>query len=279
MNVYEKNIKYSVLVLGLIGTLTHFESYAGTMGPATLNTPGRMYVGVFGGGGTSTHSDLTQFGTAFFLEGVGGPLAVNAFGQTNRRSAGLIGAHVGYQWSSINLHWSVVPAIELEGFYLSRSSFNGHEINNDTTRLSEHDFDVTYPMSSGVFLTNAVLNFNSMTTSRFHPYVGAGIGAAVVSIKNAYSLQGAPSEPNVNHYNSDPNDKDATFAAQGKVGVDYDLSLNTSLFIEYRGLYLADTDYTFGSTVYPTHVATSSWGLKLDSQFYNLGAVGVHFYM
>lgn len=46
--------------------------------------------------------------------------------------------------------------------------------------------------------------------------------------------------------------------------------------MEYRGLYIADTGYVFGSLVAPPHVPTSSWLVEMDSQYYNTGVIGVH---
>lgn len=225
---------------------------------------------------------LSQYGTAYFLEAEGGPLAVNAFGHAKSRDVGIVGGHIGYQWSEIlldlfNNQTSMTPAIELEGYYIGKEKFTGHDINNDTTRLPEHDFLVTYPTSTGVFLANTVLNFNSANYARWSPYVGVGIGAAVLSISQANSLQTAPFEANINHYNGNPNDRTAAFAAQTKVGLNFSFSDNWSVFAEYRGLYIADSNFTFGSTVDPTHAATSNWKVNLGGQFYNMGAGGIRF--
>ena len=270
--------KKGIALYGLLGALVTSSGFAGEMGPVLLTDPGKIYVAIFGGAGGSDKINISQFGTACFTEADGGPLAVDAFGATNRRSVGLVGGHIGYQWMEIPVNsWGVVPAVELEGYYLGKSNFNGHDLNNNTARLPEHDFLVTYPLSTGVFLTNAVLNFNLPSHSRFHPYVGGGIGGAVVSISHARARQIAPPEPGINHYNAKDGDKDATFAAQGKAGLKFDFSSHGSLFVEYRGLYLAQTNYSFGSTVYPGHAATSNWLVKLGSQFYNTGAVGIQF--
>ncbi|MGV3739777.1 MAG: hypothetical protein ACO1N3_00585 [Gammaproteobacteria bacterium] len=79
----------------------------------------------------------------------------------------------------------------------------------------------------------------------------------------------------INHYNSNANSTDTTFAAQAKAGLSFDLTNHISIFGEYRWLYFSNSSYTFGSTVYPTHVATSSWVVNLASQNYNLGAAGI----
>src|SRR5690349_9394658 len=60
-------------------------------------TPARgVYFGGFGGGGFSTEAEVTQFGTVFFTEAEGGPLAVNAKGKSDGDGVGFVGAQVGY---------------------------------------------------------------------------------------------------------------------------------------------------------------------------------------
>lgn len=242
-------------------------------------TPGKLYLGVFGGGGSSNHFDGSQFATAFLTEAAGGPLAVNAFGQINDHNASFLGVQLGYQAQEICLsassEWILAPAVELEGYWMHKSSFDGTLINN-TARLPEHDFLVTYPMRRTVFLANAVLNFNSPCLL-VDPYIGFGIGSAIVRISDASAIQASPPEEGINHYNANPSGTNSTFAGQIKLGLNYNLNECISFFAEYRWLYLANTHFVFGSTVYPTHAETSSWQVNLDSQKYNLGNVGVRF--
>jgi hypothetical protein len=245
-----------------------------------MTSPAKLYVGVFGGGGSSNDFNATQFGTAYLIEADGGPLAVNAFGQLNGQSGSFYGAQVGYKAPEIFLNssseWSFGPAGELEGFYMNSSSFNGTLINN-TARVPEHDFQVTYPMSRSVFLLNGVLNFNNPRWV-VHPYIGLGIGGAIARISGATAMQTNPPEPGVNHYNTNSNATDTAFAGQIKLGLNYDINKYVNIFADYRWLYLSSTQYTFGSTVVTApvpHVETSSWQVKLDPQRYNLGDIGV----
>lgn len=281
MGLNRISLHYSIPLIALLFAFSNSEGYAGDMGPAEILASSAIYVGVFGGWGSSNSIDIDQYGTAFFTVDRGGPLAVNAFGSSDRSSAGFVGGHIGYQWAPISscpfFQWGIVPAAELEGYYLGKNNLIGNDLTDINTRLNEHDFDVIYPMSTGVFLTNAVLNFNPSSQCRFHPYLAGGIGAAVIHIFDAVSTQVAPAEPGVNHYSANPNDKDTTFAAQAKLGLNFDLCHNMSLFIEYRWLYLANSSYTFGSTIAPGHAPTSPWLVELDSQKYNMGAVGIQY--
>ena len=148
---------------------------------------------------------------------------------------------------------------------------------NATTRFTEHDFRVTYPLHAGVFLVNALLHANPSHFEKFHPYVGVGAGTAVLSISGANSTQKTPAEPGLNHYNSGTNDTSLAFAAQPKIGLAFQLNQSTNVFAEYRFLYLSTSDFTFGSSVYPTHVATSNWDVKIGSQHYNMGTIGIRY--
>lgn len=245
--------------------------------PTPITTSGKFYIGAFGGGGSSSKVNASQFGTAFYTEANGGPLAVNAFGPLDSESTSFFGGQLGYQAQDIPLHPSsgltLGPAVELEGYSVNTNSLKG-TLSNNTTRLAAHDFIVSYPMSRTVFLANAVLNFNSPSLI-VHPYIGFGIGEAIVRIAGATATQTAPFEANVNHYNSNSNDTNSTFAGQIKLGLSYDINNSVSVFADYRWLYLASTHYMFGSTVYPTHVETSNWQVKLAAQRFNLANFGI----
>ncbi|MDP3561148.1 MAG: hypothetical protein Q8R83_03090 [Legionellaceae bacterium] len=258
------------------------SSYAGTMGEIPHATLGKIYVGAFGGGGSLSSGNYSQHGTSFYPEDEGGPLAVNAVGSAANKSEWLVGGHVGYKWptrvlNNINSSWSFAPATELEGYYIGGVTLSADDKDNDTTRIDEHYFHVTYPLRTGVFLINSVLNVDHPSLDKFHPYVGVGIGAAVLAISGANSAQKTPAEPGINHYNSNASDTSIAFAAQPKIGMAFDITPSASLFVEYRFLYLSASSYTFGSTVYPTHKVTSDWDVKIGSQYYNMGTIGVHY--
>lgn len=264
----------AICLLGL--TTTAFANHA-PITSATIANPGKIYIGVFGGYGASNKFNAKQFGTAFYTEAEGGPLAVNAFGSLNSESAGFFGAQLGFQAPDVLPYpcspWSLGPAVEFEGYTMGNKTFNA-DLMNDTTRLPEHDFSVSYPMSRNVYLVNGVVNFNHPCLL-VHPYIGVGIGSAVLRISGADATQISPPEVGVNHYNQSDSDSMSTFAGQLKLGLSYDVNQYVSVFADYRWLYLAGTKFTFGSTVAPGHVATSSWQVNLDAQRYNMGNIGI----
>lgn len=242
-----------------------------------ITTPKNLYVGLFGGGGSTSQFNANQYGTAYIVEASGGPLAVDAFGHLGGRSASFLGAQLGYPINGLNLspssRWTIMPAIELEGYAMSETTFQGDLINN-TARVPEHDFKVSYPMSRNVFLGNAVLSFDHPSLL-IQPYIGFGIGSALIRISGADATQISPPEAGINHYNGHADDTDSTFAGQIKIGLNYNINKNVSLFADYRWLYVGSTHFVFGSTIVTGHAATSSWEVIMDPQKSNLGNIGV----
>jgi opacity protein-like surface antigen len=237
-----------------------------------------IYVGVFGGGGVSSISNVTQLGNALFPPSAGGPLDVHATGSSGNQGVGLVGLQIGYE-SSGNAEagcWGLLPAFEMEGFYLTGTQHA--TVDNPTARLPEHVFDDSFPMDNAVFLTNVVLSVQ-MPNSGITPYIGGGIGAASVNINGANSPQVSPPELGVNHFNSGPDSSAWGFAAQAKVGLRVALGEHAYVFGEYRYLYVGSTTYIFGSTVYPTHAPTTDWTVHFNDMSHHMavGGIGFHF--
>lgn len=216
-------------------------------------------------------------GVAFFPDASGGPLAVEAIGHTKKNGTGFGGVQIGYEWSKCLDDcscWTLAPAAELEGYWLNRH-IEGHLFNTtDTDRLPEHDFFDTFHMRSGVYLANFVLALNN--TWNLSPYVGLGAGATRLSLHHANSLQLAPPEPGINHFNSMSHDSSWAFAAQVKAGLRYNIC-RFHIFGEYRFLFVDSSNFMFGSTVYSTHVHTTPWNVKFEDMEYNAFAFGVQF--
>jgi opacity protein-like surface antigen len=243
---------------------------------AEQGTARGVYFGGFGGGGFATEAEVTQFGTVFITEAAGGPLAVNAKGRSDGGGVGFVGAQVGYEFTRgpAVLPSSVLSAFEIEGFYLDTGTRKA-TLQNPNNRGAEQTFVDTLPMNTTVFLTNLVLSF----PTSYHgvtPYIGLGIGGALVNVNGAKSLQTNPSEGDLNHF-SNTDSTAFTFAAQAKAGVRVALNSSAYVFGEYRYLYVGSTDQVFGSTVAPTHAATSAWTVRLDETSYHLATAGIGF--
>ncbi len=239
----------------------------------------RVYIGGFGGELFSNASKAFQMGTALFseIDGSGGPLAVEGRGHLKENDSGFGGVQIGYEWSKcINKcrHWYFAPGAEIEGYWFSRH-LKGHLMNaTDTFRLPEHDFLDTFRMNSGVYLANFILSLNN--SWKLSPYIGLGVGATRIALHHAKSLQVAPPEAGINHFNSRTHDSCWTFAGQVKAGLRYNIRW-FHIFGEYRYLYTDFTNYIFGSTVYTTHAHTTPWNVKIQNMQYNGFAFGIQF--
>jgi opacity protein-like surface antigen len=248
------------------------------VGPSAQAGEGTPYLGVFGGGGVSRVDSVNQVGTALFPEVMGGPLNVNAVGGSATKGVGIAGLHLGYAWDAAvganGDSWSLVPAVELEGFYMGGAQHAN--VSDPNNRLEGHDFSDAFSLNSGVFLTNAVLSLQSPVVG-LTPYVGVGVGSAGMTISGADSLQVVPDEPGVNHFNAKTSDSSWGFASQAKVGVRFNLTERAYLFTEYRFLYVGATDYTFGPTVYSTHVPTTPWTVHFGDTYLHTAVAGIGF--
>jgi opacity protein-like surface antigen len=237
-------------------------------------TPTSIYFGGFGGWIFPYNVTVTQMGTAFFTEASGGPLPVAAKGTASGRTKGVGGLHIGYEWMhEMSPGFRLAPALELEGTYFANTA-NKADVVNPTDRLEAHEFIDTLPMRVGTLLANGILEYN---TDYISPYVGVGVGVGFVSIRGVDSLQIDPMEAGINHFNSDSSAYNTVFATQAKAGLRYRFLQHYRISAEYRYLYLTSSDFTFGFTNYPDHVATSSWVVKLNGMGYNLVTFGIDF--
>lgn len=240
----------------------------------------RIYIGAFGGGIFSNSTSMYQMGTVFFPEADGGPLAVYARGHSKETSSGFGGVQIGYEWLQCPIHiggsdWTITPGIEFEAYWF-RNDKKGHLINS-TERLPEHDFLVSFNMDMGAYLASAVFSLNNSCLGAFSPYIGGGIGAVHLSLRNAKSIQTSPQEPGINHFNSKRSDSSSVFAAQAKAGLRYNICRSFHIFGEYRYLFVDSSNYIFGSTVYPTHAPTTPWNVKVQNIHYNAVVAGIQY--
>lgn len=279
-NLFSKSRLAALLALVSLSTMTSSLMAWECCDPCACN---RLYIGAYGGGIYSTSTRITQMGTALFPELIpapeGGPLAVHAEGRTKSTSSGFGGVQIGYEWHQpIGCSgWTFGPALEIEGFWYKHIK-KGHLFNTtDTDRLPEHDFLDTFHMNAGVYLANAVFSLNHSCLCGFTPYVGVGAGATRLSIRKADSLQVAPVEPGINHFNSQTNDTSWAFAAQVKAGLRFNICESFHIFGEYRYLFVDSSNYIFGSTVYPTHAHTTPWNVKIKNIHYNAFAFGIQY--
>jgi opacity protein-like surface antigen len=239
-------------------------------------TKGWAYTQLFGGVGGTGSTAVQQQGVAFFPDSAGGALSVNAAGTAASQTLGMGGVTFGYQFSercgALGRSWGIRPAAEFEVFYLGVT--RDAVLPAPSPRLPEHNFVDKFPTNSAVFLANVVFNIRT-PWERVSPYVGFGIGTTYQSISGADSLQTAPPEAGVNHFNSIPHATDWGFTTQLKAGVRFDLTDRVWIFSEYRLLTVDSTQFTFGSTQYATHPPTTPWNVNFGRTNQNMVVAGV----
>jgi len=233
-----------------------------------------IYAGLFGGLGTAGSASLQQKGAVHLLP-TRFKLPIDASGYTDTPQVALGGVQIGYDWNrhTPSSAWSLKPAAELEGIYLGKHTPVGTMPVTPRALGTQY---VSIPTTAGILLANAVLTIQTPYSDRILPYIGAGAGIAMVSIKGADSAN--PSEPGINHFNSDPDARDSALALQFKAGIKAAVQKNLYLFAEYRYLSINATRYTFGATDYPgQHLPTDSWDVRLGRQHYNLFVAGLQY--
>jgi len=183
-----------------------------------------LYIGGFGGGGTSDNDNMSQSGVAYKRDvanaipgyadeyNYNADLLVNVIGKSDPKTTSLGGAQIGYelpefQMGSHSSGWGLRPAIELEGYYLGSSmnsnlsnpnpeafqplanAVGGNPNTHSPLAANSHTFNDSMNLNMGVLLANTVFNFKTPWSSKILPYVGAGIGGAITSLSGANSTQ------------------------------------------------------------------------------------------
>lgn len=234
---------------------------------------GGFYVGALAGVGAARSTDLQQRGAVHLLLG---KLPIDAKGPTESSTrTHLGGLQLGYEFDSWQHRpqWHITPTAELEAVYMGKHSPTGEMPVHPAFLGMQY---VTVPTQIGLAMLNAGLIFKTPYSEKVLPMLGIGAGAAFVSITGADSAN--PSEPGINHFNSDPDASDTALALQFKAGVKIRMSTRLDLLAEYRYLTIDATHYRFGETDYPgEHQPTDSWRLDMDRQQFNFFAAGLHY--
>ena len=246
-----------------------------TKGPAVLPASGRgAYVGVFGGGGSRSSTNVSQFGTAFFVEAVGGPMAIDATGQTSSGGVGFGGAHLGYEWSYGTY---LRPALEIEGFYLAGNQPRATLV-NPTDRLPNTPSSIlSRPAPRCFWRIWLSASRRPIKTSR--PISAADSGRAT-----SPSTAPRPHRPTRRSLASTTSTRARDFlsldlAAQveGRCALRPRRQLALICLASTAICMSATWNQVFGSTVDPTHVPTSPWTTSFGGTSHHLAAGGVGF--
>lgn len=231
------------------------------------------YVGVFGGVGALSDTRMQQQGTVItpfpFPD-----INVNAKGDADATVAPIAGLQFGYGlWhSAAPSGWAATLDGEVEGLYLSAEPKGVLDI--DPQALGTQY--VSLPLTTAAALVNAVIEVQTPYSETLIPYAGLGAGYGMVFVNGSNSTN--PSEPGINHFNSEPDASAGGLALQAKIGLRAHLTGHWSAFTEYRHVYVAPVGLGFGETDYPgEHLPTTRWKVDLGAQNYNLWVAGLSY--
>lgn len=234
-----------------------------------------MYLGAFGGIGSLGATSMQQVGTVLTSDPFP-DINVDGRGSADSVVAPVVGVQLGYElgkWDAPSSEWGVGIAAEVEGLYLTAEPKGVLDI--DPYLLGTQY--VSLPLNVGALLVNAVFTVRTPYSEFVTPYVGVGAGYGAVFIDGSNSTN--PSEPGINHFNSEPDASSGGLALQAKIGVRAGISSSWSVFTEFRHIYIGSTEYTFGDTDYPgEHLPTTKWNVDLGEQNYNLWVSGVSYH-
>ncbi len=197
----------------------------------------------------------------------------------------VFGAKVGYTWpawgkgpgftsSSVPLEVDedsgpqLLPSVEAEFFYSNhkfeaRGPFFGR---GGVGAQSVDEGDLRASMREYVFTVNPVLRAQVW---RFRPYVGAGIGGAIVQLQDATMQNAIPQTGVYSTLNTSPSDQyTLCLATQFMAGSDFFVTRNISLFGEYKFLAL----------ISPGFKGAGGYNLQGDYYGENIATAGVRYH-
>lgn len=261
-------------VTKLLLALTTNFLLASVASAADILDSSSSYAGVFGGVGVLGTVSMRQVGTVITPHPFP-DINVDAKGSADSVVAPVVGVQLGHEfqrWAVSSSGGSIAMAAEVEGLYLAADPEG--ELDIEPYLLGTQY--VSLPVHVGAVLLNAVFSLRTSHPAAIIPYAGVGAGYGAVFIDGSNSTN--PSEPGINHFNSQPDASSGGLALQAKIGMKAGISSSWTVFTEYRHIHIAATDYTFGDTDYPEeHLPTTKWSVDLGEQNYDLWVLGVSF--
>ncbi|SDU01265.1 Opacity protein [Verrucomicrobium sp. GAS474] len=218
--------------------------------PRTMKTGSE--VAVFGG------IDFMQTGD--FKETYTSGSARASWWNTTRTHMGTVfGAKAGYTWPGLgkgagfgsegpaeideDSKLVLLPSFEAEFFYSSHTYEGKGPVygTGGTGVRAVNETDIRASMEEYVLTVNPVLRAQVW---RFRPYVGAGVGAALVQLKNSSVASSYPQTGSYVNLNNRPADQTSICpVAQVEVGTDFFITKSVSIFGEYKFLALINPQF------------------------------------
>jgi len=212
------NRQATVLALGLFGLAHATHAYSADASGEVANN--QYYISVFVGAGFTDDASFAGIVTP-----PGGPQTVDTDFDTGLNFGGAVGLFLPSLATD-----SYTPRMELELSHLNSDAdtldFSGNGVGNENNTSGD--------ISRTLLMVNALVDID--TGSEITPFLGAGIGAAFTDIDIVYG--GAPGAPPPILFSDD----DTNLAAQAIIGASYELTQETSVFVDGRYTRIFDVD-------------------------------------
>ena len=138
----------------------------------------------------------------------------------------------------------------------------------------QHRFENSMTMNSWNAATNLIFSYDVSTDISING--GLGVGFSAITMKDAKSFQSNPASANAsyemttengggiaNHYNSQSIATDNIMFSQFRLGTKVKLIDNLALLVDARGMFVGESTFNFGSTIYSDHAPTDNWIYKM----------------
>jgi len=193
-----------------------------------------IYFGIFGG---------AAFPMSNGISALNSPPLFSAGGKTHGDTAGVGGIQVGYNFSSYKLdshgdYW-LQPAAQFEAYYIGQENISSTLVGGVAgTTMTNIPYGFTSQLNMGIFVFDGVIRFVNPT--KIVPYIGGGIGGAYLASSGTNFI--APGGIN---YLSGHSYSQGAFVGQGLAGVQYNFTDHWTAFIEYKILWIKETEFSY----------------------------------
>lgn len=193
-----------------------------------------IYFGVFGG---------AAFPMSNGISALNSPPLFSAGGQTHGDTAGVGGVQVGYNFSGYKLdsqgkYW-LQPAAQFEAYYIGQENISSTLVGGVAgTPMTHTPYAFNTELNMGIFVADGLIRFVNPT--KIVPYLGGGIGGAYLASSGTNMI--APNGANLLFGHSY---SQGAFVGQGLAGVQYNFTDHWSAFIEYKILWIKETEFSY----------------------------------
>jgi len=138
----------------------------------------------------------------------------------------------------------------------------------------QHRFENSMTINSWNAASNLIFSYDVSTDISING--GLGVGFSAITLKDAKSFQSNPASANAsyemttengggiaNHYNSQSIATDNIMFSQFRIGTKVKLIDNLALLVDARGMFIGESIFNFGSTIYSDHAPTDNWIYKM----------------